>query len=539
MSQQIEKIWLVTREYAGIAEAGGVKNVACSLAEGLVSQKENVTVFIPRYGSVSLSSNPLFSGEVRINDRTYPVSFSETILHGVDIIFIESPIFAEKHDVYVYTEEEVGVIPGAVRGKGHSDVHTMNMLFQKAVLEYARIRGTAPDILHGQDAHTAFLPALIRTESGYSDIFSKTASAVTIHNAGPGYRQEISGGLSCASSITGFPESILQKAMLNGNIEPFLLAAEYGTLTTVSPWYADELTSRSFDDITQGLSGELERRGIRITGITNGIDFYRYDPVDIINSLLPVQFNPESGDLAGKYKCRERFLWALDALSSIPTIKTYGNMEYDPGAVYCVYHGRLAWQKGIDVLERSARMVLDTLAESRFVVLGQGDPGLEDMLTQTASEYPGRFLFMNGYERSLARLVVAAADFIILPSLFEPCGLEDYIGQIYGTLPIAHAVGGLQKILDGQNGFLYRTQSPEEHPYILAETILNVCRPVVKAGGEGCAALTEYRKMIAFASDYVRRYCNWDTIISEKYIPLYKEIYKKNEAKSPEVYIAK
>ena len=115
--------------------------------------------------------------------------------------------------------------------------------------------------------------------------------------------------------------------------------------------------------------------------------------------------------------------------------------------------GVLPGKKGLDVLAKSAQLVLDHVPEARFVVLGQGDPVLESNLVRMSMRYNGRFVFLGGYERSLARMAVATSDFLVLPSMFEPCGLEDYIGQIYGTIPVAHAVGGLKKIENGPERF--------------------------------------------------------------------------------------
>jgi starch synthase len=522
MSAACRSLWLVTREYAGIAEAGGVKNVACSLAEGLAKKGLSVTVFIPRYGCVSLGGEKLFSIPISIANEIHTVGFSRLLLNGVEIIFIDSHIYLEKHSVYVYTESELGLIPGAVRGKGHFDVDIMNMLFQKAVLEYARKNNRVPDIVHCQDAHAAVLPALARTNDSYIELFARTGFVVTIHNAGPGYRQVIP-GLVRAEHITGLPASILEKALFNGNVEPFLLAAEYAVVTTVSPWYAEELTSFDGNEFSEGFAGELHRRGVHIAGITNGIDYERYDPRDPAASLLPFAFDPITGDLDGKYRCRSHFLAAIGSLSGDSEITCYGSIDPDPHAVYFSYHGRIAWQKGIDVFERSAKLVMDHIPSARFVILGQGDPVLESALIRMASRYTGRFVYLQGYERSLARMAVAISDFLVLPSVFEPCGLEDFIGQIYGTIPVAHAVGGLNKIIHGRTGFLYASGSAGNDAAGLARLLIDEGLKVADGEVEGCAGIEEYCQMIKFSAARVRDVCNWDSIIRDQYLPLYEK----------------
>lgn len=524
MSAPIQTVWLVTREYAGIAEAGGVKNVACSLAEGLIRNGMSVSVFIPVYGCVAQEGTFLFSCEVSLARSVHKISFSSVMIHGVKIILVDSDIYREKQAVYVYTEIEAQTIPGAVRGKGHFDVDIMNMLLQKSVMEYAVIAGTVPDILHCQDAHTAILPALIANDPICKSLFSHTACVVTIHNAGPGYRQSIP-GISRAAYFTGLDSSVLEKALLNGNVEPFLLAAENSTLTTVSPWYADELTNHEYDQFTEGLSGEMERRGITVTGITNGIDYGRYDPRDVSCSLLPALFDPVVGDLAGKYSSRTVFFDRIKTLDAVPDLTRFGTITQDPHAVYFSYHGRIAWQKGLDVLEKTIHFVLDQMNEARFIILGQGDAILETLFVRLAQRYAGRLVYIRGYDRSLARMAVAVSDFIVLPSVFEPCGLEDFIAQIYGTLPVAHAVGGLQKIEDCKNGFLYRSERETNDSVVLARLLLELAKPVVASDGEGCACVPQYAEMIRYAAAHVRNICNWDSIITDQYIPLYERIH--------------
>ncbi len=532
-SRPIRSVWIATREYAGIAEAGGVKNVACSLAESLARKGVSVTVFIPRYGFVESAGMLLFSTDVAVAGETHRVCFYSLSARGVRIILVDAHVFAEKRAVYVYTETDEKVIPGAKRGKGHMDVDLVNMLFQRSVLAFALASETVPEVLHCQDAHTAILPALARNDSAYARLFERTATVVTVHNAGPGYRQAIP-GLERAARMTGLPEIALARALFNGNVEPFLLAAEYGALTTVSPWYANELTDPAFDRFSEGISGELRRRRIEVTGITNGIDFHRYDPRDTALSLLPYPYDPIEGEFSGKYRCREEFARWLASDEAVPGIVKYGRLSACADSVYFSYHGRIAWQKGLDVLEKAARSTLDTLPGARFVVLGQGDPALEALFVMLSQRYEGRVAYISGYERNLARLAVAISDFIVLPSAFEPCGLEDFIAQIFGTIPVAHAVGGLRKIEDGISGFLYGSADDDNDSLELARLLVDLGKPVselgVRAGedraryGAGCAAVEEYRRIISYAATRVRDISNWDAIAEASYIPLYRKI---------------
>lgn len=526
MKRTVSSVWLVTREYAGIAEAGGVKNVATSLSEALARAGVEVTVFIPKYGFVTQESELLFSSDVPVGPAVHAVDFSACTIDGVRIVFVSCDLYRAKRAVYTYTDEDApDAIGGSARGKGHADAHEMNMVLQKSVCRYALETGTVPDIVHCQDAHTALLPALALRgigglgAPGNSPFAGKTGFVVTIHNAGPGYRQSIP-GLLRAEALTGLDGAVLSRGMLGGSVEPFLVAADFSTLTTVSPWYAEELRSSAYDGFTDGLSGEFGRRNVPIVGITNGIDRSRYDPSDTGSSLLPFPFNPVSGDLAGKYATRDAFLAAQESLDVTPGITRFGTIEDADDAVWFSYHGRIAWQKGIDVLEKTARAVLANSHTARFVVLGQGDPTLESLLISMSGRYAGRFMYVRGYERSLARMAVAISDFIVLPSAFEPCGLEDYIAQVFGTIPVAHAVGGLRKIIDGKNGFLYGTHESND-PAELASRLLELEAPIARSRGRGAGSVPDYLGMIRFAAERVRDECDWDRIVADSWLPLY------------------
>lgn len=518
----VNSVWIVCREYAGIAEAGGVKNVSCSLSEGLVRFSRSVLAFLPYYGCVSITATPLFSAELSVGENHVTVLFHEAELHGVHIILLDAPMYREKLGVYVYTDRDADRIPGAVKGKGHVDVDVMNIVLQKAVLCFAEHTGLYPDVLHCQDAHTAILPALIKNNAKWSEKFAGTRLIVTIHNAGPGYRQNIS-DIEAAKALTGLPEQVLEDAKLSNRIEPFLLAGEFGILSTVSPWYAEELTDSECNSFTDCLAEEFKRRRISITGITNGIDFHRYDPRNPSLSLLPYPFDPLVGDLKGKYLNRKMFLNLIAQRAHMSGLTVHGSLLSSRNAVYFVYQGRLAWQKGLDVFEASARKVIEVVPEARFIIMGQGDPVFEKAFISFSEKYSGQFLFISGYERSFARLAVAVSDFLVLPSLFEPCGLEDYIGQMYGTIPVAHAVGGLKKILNNISGFLYTSSKEKNDVDALADLLCSLARRVMQSGGEGCASDPQLLKVIENAAYYVLKNASWDSVIKDHYLPLYSD----------------
>lgn len=509
-------IWQVVREYAGIAEAGGVKNVACSLAEGLVRAGQKVTVFMPFYGCTDISKIsdfspvPFISSAIPCGQKKYEVSYIQGFLEGVRIVFVKHPVFEEKQAVYTYTRTEEEQNPNHRRGNGHHDVNIINVVFQKAVVAFAQHTGEVPDVMQCQDAHTALVPAFAKASPKLSELFANTKFFVTIHNAGVGYHQQFH-SLKEAYELTGLPMPMLFAGVVGQQVEPFLISAFYARLFTVSPWYAEEITNPE-DTYSGELAKYFVNKNIQIIGITNGIDAFKYSPDDTAISLLPFAYNPSTGDLAGKYKCRE---WLLQRLAKgasldVPELTRYGYIDAKPQNVYFSSHGRLAGQKGIEVLTNAAQIVLKKNPNACFIVLGQGEARLEDMQKELAQKYPGRYVYIHGYERMYARLCVAVGDFLLMPSFFEPCGLEDFIGQIYGTVPVAHAAGGLNKIVEGETGFLYKPNTPE----VLAGKI-NELTEKMNADPD-CL-----NQMIKHASNYVEKNYTWDSVIRQHYLPLY------------------
>ena len=151
-----------------------------------------------------------------------------------------------------------------------------------------------------------------------------------------------------------------------------------------------------------------------------------------------------------------------------------------------------------------------------MLLQGQGEIKLEQQLIELTSRFNGRVIFLNGYNRESARLVNAIGDFIVLPSFFEPCGLEDFISQIYGTLPVANSTGGLNKIIDYETGFLYKNNSSENLIAKLSEVIsIKLYKPQL------------IEKMIKKAAVHIHKNYLWKNVIQNKYIPFFEEILKK------------
>lgn len=527
-SPSLKNIWLISREYAGIAEAGGVKNVACSLCEGLANKGISVTLMIPRYACTDFTSITGYTPDlippqhIFVAGKDYLVSFDRGFIGKVEVIFVLHQIYSDKSGVYTYTMADEKRDVSHLRGTGFHDALLMDILFQKAVLVYGAVTKNVPQIIHCQDAATAMIPAMARCCHDFVDSYEKVKFVVTVHNAGPGYHHSFN-SVQEAHSYTNVPVTVLENCKNGESVEPFLVAGLYSSLTTVSPWYAQELLDIENQD-TAGLSQLFIEKNFSITGITNGIDCNRYDPSSKHSSLLPFAFSPERGNLEGKYKNRHYFIQqyasnTADGSCYSDFIRS-GYIDEPPTSakqrrefVYFCYHGRIASQKGIDILADAAALLLSSRNDVRFFMVGQGESALENRLSQLANDFLGKCVYLQGYDRAVSRLSTAAADFIVLPSKFEPCGLEDFIAQLYGTIPVAHATGGLQKILHEQTGFLY-TDNSAEHLCQILSTLVDLVKREPK----------KIQEIISYGANYIKKQYDWDSVICDQYLPFYEKI---------------
>lgn len=526
---------MVSREYDGLAGAGGVKDVCRQLAESLAGGGGcRVRVVLPRYGfmdvqalgfaPVRLPGSPCADIETEgltlILDMNYPsenrrerVAIWQAVRRGVCVYLVEAERFAEKLSVYTYTAEEERKQPWQRQGAGHYDYFAMNILLQKAALALMMALNERPDVIHCQDGHTAVLPALIREKDGYRQFFRQTGAVVTLHNAGIGYHQEVA-DLPFALAITDLPEKVVDDSLLETAFDPFLAAAPYAVLNTVSEQYALELQQTDEDERTGWLGHELLLRGVTLAGVTNGInpaDFNAGRGKTLLG--LAASFDVSRGRFSGKRACKESLLRTLGTRRTRGRVTQAGWLALHPDQPLLTFIGRLIAQKGVDILLASCEGLLREDSEFQLVVLGGGDPQLEERLAALAEgeEFGGRVCFLGGYDQELAMKIYAAGDLFLIPSLYEPCGLTDYIAQLLGNLPIVHHVGGLVKVLDGRTGFSYREHSPEA----LADSVRRALF-LYRTDPAGIRGMQQQ------AVQHVREQYSWDRV-KDRYLALYDQ----------------
>lgn len=520
-------IWIVSQECSGIQEAGGVKSVTYSLAKEFSRQKNKVTLFLPKFNCTTLKNIKNYKKDIfpqcsiQICNQTEKVSFSQGFFKNtkVRVVFVEHECFSEKQDIYVYTKSEEEKNPEHKKGLGHTDVNFLDILFQKSVAAFGDFcsKSDFPQIVHAQDASCACIGAFLAEKN----IFQNTKSVVTIHNAGPAYHHEFK-NFSDAKKITMLNDEILNFSRNGERIEPFLIASQFSKLITVSDFYAQEITDPKNDSLTDGLAHLFFEKNIKILGITNGIDFKSYNPTCKKCSHLPFTFNPIKKNLTGKSKCRNFLYEFCSQNADLQKFSDYthglikhGFLEsFSKDEILLSFHGRTVYQKGITVLQNACEILFQKNKNIKIIIVGQGDSQNVNDLIQFTQKFPGKAVYFEGYNKKTSRLCVASSDFIILPSFFEPCGLEDFIAQIYGTLPIAHKTGGLRKIINNKTGFLYEENTAENLSNIIEQIIVELIflNPQKRLN------------MIQEACLTVKENFSWKKIVKEKYIPFFKNL---------------
>lgn len=531
--EQIKNIWMLSREYGNIAGAGGVKDVACQLAEALARWTgRSVHVVIPLYGFLdvqTLGFQPLEDFLCRDRmlqlqiDMHHPDSFvDENVsyfyqkINRVHVYLVAAERFRDKSDVYTYTEKDQSRLPWQKKSMGHHDYFAMNILHQKATLELIISLGEKPDVIHCHDGHTAILSALIRENPGYRSYFRGTGCLVTIHNAGYGYHQEIA-DIPYARSITGLSSQVIDTNQLDRNFDPLLVAGHYAVLNTVSENYAKELQETESDALTGWLGHELKKRNVILEGVTNGIDPDFFSSSVIAGGDPARLFDPgdSADDLLGKAHCKTALLADIAEGGEFAEVQRFGTLRNRVEDPLFTFIGRLSEQKGIDTLMEVLEVLLEKEIHIQMLILGNGSAAFESRLIALCRDkrLRGRMCFLQGFNPDLANRIYAAGDFFIVPSKYEPCGLTDFIAQLYGNIPVVHHVGGLVKIRDGITGIAYQGDTPDE-------LLLALQRALALFADEPAR-----RRMQQQAVEEIRQRYTWSKVM-RKYLELYREARK-------------
>jgi len=411
---------MVSSEAAPVAKTGGLADVVGSLPAALRSYGDDVAVVIPRYGSVDLKGArrvydflPIHLGPDRYDAVIYQAA-EEYPLYLVDC----PPLFDRKG---FYGES----------GVDYPDNHIRFAVFCRAAITVARVLFRT-EIFHCHDWQAGLLPVFLQTTFATDPTFLGVKTLFTIHNLG--YQ-----GL--------FPKTVLPEAALDPSVfrpdgMEFFGQVAYikggiafaDALNTVSPTYAREIQTPEYGF---GLDGALRARSDVLFGILNGVDYREWSPD--VDPLIPARYSID--DLSGKRICKEHLL------------REFGLPADAIGRPLLGIVSRFTRQKGTDLIaEVAAQMIAEDLY---LVALGTGDPEYEDFFRTLAADQPDRIAVKIGFDNGLAHRVEAGSDIFLMPSRYEPCGLNQIYSLRYGTPPVVRATGGLDDTIDEETGFKF------------------------------------------------------------------------------------
>ena len=410
-------LW-VTSEAVPFAKTGGLADVSAALPAALAERGHKVSVVMPYYPQLMGKLNLKFDEEHDL----LRIPFGEgcewakvNVLRSGENLswyFIEYHRFFDRPNLYDWNGQE------------YADNAQRYIFLCRAAMELAVNFRLAPDILHANDWHAALCCVYLRSGLyAQNEQFRRTRSVLTIHNIG--YQGNFDKGNLYWTGLGWeyFNYLCLEFYDRLNFLKGGIMCADM--VSTVSPTYAEEILSPEYGF---GLDGALRARASsgRLRGILNGIDTGVWNPSQ--DRYLPATFSADN--LAGKAECRR----ALQ--------KKYGLEQRTDVPIFAVI-SRLAYQKGLDVFAFGLDELLRE-CDYQFVVVTSGDKNIEGYLSYLAGKYPGKFGLYLGYAgEPSAHLVEAGADLFIMPSRYEPCGLNQMYSMTYGTLPLVRHTGGL------------------------------------------------------------------------------------------------
>jgi starch synthase len=407
------RILFIASEALPYAKTGGLADVIEALPRALVKLGHEVAVFLPRYRGVESSKAVISSLTIPQGTRLrFPAISDGSLHHGVRYYFLDDPFYFDRDGIYGAKNHE------------YPDNAERFTEFCRAAIELAK-QVWMPDILHCHDWQTAMIPVLLRSSYADDPAVRNLPVVFTIHNIG--YH-----GV--------FPKESLERAGIPagtfhpGGIEFFgnvnflkggLIYADY--LTTVSKKYAQEIQTSEFGF---GLEGVIRSRADRLVGILNGVDYTVWSPDK--DALIPMKYTAKN--LVGKRDCKLALMEELQLLKDNPNRPVLGMVS------------RFADQKGFDLI---AQVAHDLMQEDILLaVLGTGERRYEELFRALAQDFPGRVGLKVAYDNKLAHLIEAGADMFLMPSRYEPCGLNQIYSLRYGTVPIVRATGGLDDTIE-------------------------------------------------------------------------------------------
>jgi starch synthase len=407
-------ILYVTSEAAPFAKTGGLADVSAALPRYLARAGHDVCVIMPLYSRIpdsSASFEVVFRDlEIRLGAQRYTVSIVAGTPPGATagsrpVYFVHCPALYHRESIYTADPDE----------------HLRFLVLTRAALETAQRLGFAPDVIHGNDWPCGLLPLTLQVRYSWDRLFAGSQTLLAIHNLN--YQGLFGAGTLADTGLADAAHLFHQDQLRDGRLSFMLHGILYARgIVTVSPTYAREIQTPEHG---AGLDPYLRARSSTVVGILNGVDYDEWSPER--DRLIPHRY--DASDLSGKARNKQALLGRM-GLPQVPGVPVIGIVS------------RLAGQKGFSLLEDVMPALLRR-HPVQLAVLGSGERRYEILFAHLADAFPRQVAYYRGFSNELAHLIEAGADMFLMPSRYEPCGLNQLYSLRYGTVPIVHRTGGL------------------------------------------------------------------------------------------------
>ena len=414
------KVAFVSSEVTPFAKTGGLADVSGALPIALKRLAMETALFMPYYREVDSSGAVIeptgLSIKVPIGDRVVKGEIFTSSIENVTVYLLKCDVFFDRPHLY-----------GTNAGE-YFDNFERFTFFSRGVLETLKLVGFKPDIIHCNDWQTGLIPAYLKDVYARDKFFNKTASLFTIHNLAFQGIFPVSRFIETGLSVTLNSVDGLE---FWGSISFLKAGINFSDIvTTVSSTYCKEIQTKEYGS---GMEGVLKLRKKVLFGVLNGVDYSVWNPET--DPLIPANYS------AADPKCK---LFSRRELIERFSLKTQA------GTPIVGMVSRLAPQKGFDIIIESIKELMKM--DLSLVLLGSGDSEYESFFEELAEDNPGRVGVQIGYDNKLAHLIEAGSDIFFMPSLYEPCGLNQIYSLRYGTIPVVRATGGLNDTIEDYRG---------------------------------------------------------------------------------------
>ena len=488
-------VLFVSSEVDPFAKTGGLADVAGALPQTIRQLDHEIRVIMPRYGSINERKSHLHDMlrlkdiEIPVGKKTFSANVKSSFISNnhskVQVYFLDNPNLFGRTGLYGSPETK----------KDYADNDERFIFFSRGILEVLKRLGWAPDIIHCNDWHTGLVPVYLKTLYKDDPFYKDTRTVFTVHNmAYQGVFPRSSFDKTLLPADTFSPAGVESHGNLNF-LKAGLVYAD--ALTTVSGKYAEEIAES--DEFGCGLQDVIRKRKKDLTGILNGVDYSQWDPS--ADELLPHRYDVRTLDLKAENKKVLCGKMHLPFQEDVPLI----------GII-----SRLADQKGFDLIDEVIDQILKLPCQ--MVVLGTGEKRYHDLFEKAAKKHPQKLAVSLTFNNELAHLIEAGSDIFLMPSRYEPCGLNQIYSLRYGTIPVVRATGGLDDTIQDCGSGGASCTGFKFTGYSSSEMLAAIQRALVAFGDQ-----PTWKKLMknGMAKDF-----SWEAS-AKKYIQLYRSLVKR------------